>query len=1091
MENINEEQNNEEKELYHLIEYAKWELFHFNALKRTTKVIKKELILMDKDILKLWKEKSGYNLFKKQIFIYLSNINKFKNQKDKLNEEKLKLINFWKKIISEKKINLANIETLPKRDISYFFINAKDKKIDAYKNYEILSENLYQIFKNFINHKITIDGFYNKGKLVIPINYKDKINNNNLLEEKNENKNFIEIIYINKKNETEDKIYILENDINFCKKLETELINDNIDNLVNNIFSQINEQNNIKEFYYCGEDGNKKCYKVINKKQFLINQKHKKDQLIKSENIKLKQNKNILENKKNILFQSTNNPIIKEKEKDIEKLRIQLIEKIKNLQNLNKIINEKNNNLLKLKNNLDNAKNKFNEEKNIFYNEQKNNNIDKNINNNNFDDDINDQKMQMQIEELKNKCLMNEKEYENKQQELSKRQKTFSDKEKFLQSYKIKNNNIIKSKENEYNQKNKIINNDEEQFEQKRITFRNSTNAFSIKEDNLKYKEEELKEKENELNLKEQKLKEREQKINDESINNDKKENEIDEKINEINEKLIYMKNKDYLMNYKKEEDNIDNNDNNVENEDIDEKELAKIQKELEEQLDLEEKNKNKKTQPNMSKIRKINIPKQNSLINSFDTNDSTIYRKTMSPNNYKYKNNIHFNEQKENTARYTINNINIQNNNKFSNAKKSINNNFIRSKTISAKNVTNYSMNNSLNNNINRISLNPSVLQTQTKINKNLPSLGLENIKGPINLNSIIQCFAHIPELSEGILELGYNKFFKDRKDIKLSRNFAAIVNNIFFPMKFNNNSRKYSPELFYETFLDMYPQKNPNAYINTLKIVKFIMETFHDELNIKKNNNNDDDEDIYMDENIDNSNEKEVLVKFLTKLTENNNSLISKLFYGLIKIKCVCNNCGNSIYAFDYYSYLYFELLKIKKYMLNNKYGNKNSLFLSLNDCLDYYRRPLNISTSLKEINQLFLEKFNINEKNGIFFCSKCQSEKKGTIYKSIFSAHTILPIILERGNDDNYYIDELKFPDELNLENYVEFNKSIKKYYLCGVISNLGRNNTLGQFCAYCRMMPNGKWFCYKNERVDYCTSQDVHQKGVPYMLFYHKI
>ena len=155
-----------------------------------------------------------------------------------------------------------------------------------------------------------------------------------------------------------------------------------------------------------------------------------------------------------------------------------------------------------------------------------------------------------------------------------------------------------------------------------------------------------------------------------------------------------------------------------------------------------------------------------------------------------------------------------------------------------------------------------------------------------------------------------------------------------------------------------------------------------------------------------------------------------------------------------------------------------------------MDYYCRPFNLSTSIKEISKSYLEKLNINDK-GKFFCNKCQSDKSGTFYKSIYSAHTILPIILERGNDDNYFIEDLKFPDELNLEGYVEFNKSIKKYYLCGVVSNLGRNNSFGKFCAYCRMMPNDKWFCYKDESVSSCTSKDVHQEGVPYLLFYHKL
>ena len=194
---------------------------------------------------------------------------------------------------------------------------------------------------------------------------------------------------------------------------------------------------------------------------------------------------------------------------------------------------------------------------------------------------------------------------------------------------------------------------------------------------------------------------------------------------------------------------------------------------------------------------------------------------------------------------------------------------------------------------------------------------------------------------------------------------------------------------------------------------------------------------------------------------------------------------------YAFDYYNYLYFDLIKIKHYYKNNKFGNNKSIFLSLNDCFDYYARPNNLSVSLKEIDKTFLEKLKINQKNGKIFCKKCKTEKNCTFYKSIFSAHTILPIILDRGNDNNYDIDELKFPDELNLDNYVEYNKSIKKYYLCGVVSNQGNNNTYGKFCAYYRMAPNSKWYCYKNEYVSNCNVKDVHQNGVPYLLFYHKV
>ena len=176
MSNINEDTDNIEKELFPLIEYAKWELYNFNLLKKTSKPIQKELIIIDKETLKQWKEKSGYNIFKKQIFNYLSNMNKLKNQKEKINEENNKLNMLWKKSISDKKIYPMNIKLLPKKDISSLFLNIKEKMINGYKQYEIISGKLYDVFKNFINHKIIVNGFYNKGKLVIPLNYKN-INN--------------------------------------------------------------------------------------------------------------------------------------------------------------------------------------------------------------------------------------------------------------------------------------------------------------------------------------------------------------------------------------------------------------------------------------------------------------------------------------------------------------------------------------------------------------------------------------------------------------------------------------------------------------------------------------------------------------------------------------------------------------------------------------------------------------------------------------------------------------------------------------------------------------------------------------------------
>ena len=175
----------------------------------------------------------------------------------------------------------------------------------------------------------------------------------------------------------------------------------------------------------------------------------------------------------------------------------------------------------------------------------------------------------------------------------------------------------------------------------------------------------------------------------------------------------------------------------------------------------------------------------------------------------------------------------------------------------------------------------------------------------------------------------------------------------------------------------------------------------------------------------------------------------------------------------------------------MMNNKFKSKNVGNFSINDCLDYQRRDINLQVFFKEINISILEKFKINKKSGKSFCDKCQKETKCSLYNYLYSANTILPIILDRGNDDNFLIEEIIIPEELNLENYVEYNKSVKKYYLCGVVSNLGKNNSNGRFVAYCRMTYNGKWFRYFNEKISSCKLNEIFTEGVPYLIIYHKI
>ena len=167
--------------------------------------------------------------------------------------------------------------------------------------------------------------------------------------------------------------------------------------------------------------------------------------------------------------------------------------------------------------------------------------------------------------------------------------------------------------------------------------------------------------------------------------------------------------------------------------------------------------------------------------------------------------------------------------------------------------------------------------------------------------------------------------------------------------------------------------------------------------------------------------------------------------------------------------YSFLYFNVSEIKQF-INQENKNKK---LKLKDFFDYYNKP----------------EYLLEEKG--LYCTHCKSKNTTTILKSIYSTHPILPIIIDRGDDSNLNKDKIDFPDELDISKYIEYKNSSKKFYLCGVVSNFGFSNNFGKFEAFCKMEQNGQWFNYNDEKVSSSTIEDVHNKGIHYILFYHKI
>ena len=636
--------------------------------------------------------------------------------------------------------------------------------------------------------------------------------------------------------------------------------------------------------------------------------------------------------------------------------------------------------------------------------------------NNEYDEEY--KKYQEQIEEIDNKLNISLKE---------------------IKHCKEKENNLneeYKKAKSDYNNKQNEIN--------KKIEELNDKEAL------IRSKMDEITQRENELNNKEKDLDKKEQELNMEENKNNKKRKQLKDIEEEINEKIEILK---------KEED--------LENERIN-KELEDEMKELENQINSS--NINKKKSKEMPVVDEADEENNNSFNNYNNTDKNSIkadyYKKTKS--------------QQLNYPFLKLNKLNSQNiiipNNSKSNKQIGIYNS-LNSNSNSNPEDNNINTNNinTPNNDIKSLSGKKLLISQKSEeskgskeikekiiIDKNTISLGLEKMN-PVNLNSIIQCFAHLKDIIEGFLNLEKNNFFEKNKESLLSQEFLNIIKNLFS----QENSDVYSLNDFWNSMIKKDEKKNiiknkSPLYIDSKNLINFLIEELHQELNtkrinIKKSNSN---------KNFESEEEKEALTKCLEDFTKNNNSLISKNFYGLLKQKKICQGCKTEKYSFKFYTFLTFDLSQVKQFLSNKKSSIK------LSDCFDFYNKP----------------EYLVGDSG--LFCSKCKSRNNYTVLNSIYSTHPIIPIIFERDDDSKLDKEKIDFPEELDLGKYIEYKSSSKKFFLCGVVSNFGYSNNFGKFEAFCRMEQNAKWFNYNDEQVTESNWDDIHKKGIQHVLFYHK-
>ena len=349
---------------------------------------------------------------------------------------------------------------------------------------------------------------------------------------------------------------------------------------------------------------------------------------------------------------------------------------------------------------------------------------------------------------------------------------------------------------------------------------------------------------------------------------------------------------------------------------------------------------------------------------------------------------------------------------------------------------------------------------------------VGLNNIGATCYMNATLQCLSNTDELTNF-----YLKTFKyDSSDNNkiISNAYYNVVKSLW---DINNNNKSFSPNEFKEKLSKENPLFAGIAANDSKDLINFLLERFHNELNVinKQNNQKDGNNISYEIKPNDQLNEQKMLNIFTSEFKAKYNSIISNLFYGVLETKSQCQQCKYIKYNFQVYSFIEFPLERVNQYCFNtgrrynyNMNSNKNP-DIDLYECFEYYN---NLELMAGD-NQMYCNICNCN----------CDS-----LYGSVlYSTPNYLIINLNRGRGAIYECN-VNFPEQLNLFNFVTFKNGNTVYELYAVICHIGPSSMSGHFIAFCKNRIDKKWYKYNDAFVTLCENPNEYRSGMPYILFY---
>ena len=322
-------------------------------------------------------------------------------------------------------------------------------------------------------------------------------------------------------------------------------------------------------------------------------------------------------------------------------------------------------------------------------------------------------------------------------------------------------------------------------------------------------------------------------------------------------------------------------------------------------------------------------------------------------------------------------------------------------------------------------------------------------------SISSLISCLYSINKIEKEFLHSDDNKF-SNKNITPISCAFYNCLNCIK-----DKNMFISAIKHFRRYFGTKYPKLDGDKEINPLYLLIFLVENIHKELNVRLNNELDENQGYLIKRKEDKTNKADMVLHFLRYFKENFNSIISKTFFGIMKNRNNCKECGLITYSFNFFCLLYFDINKLNL----NKSTNKIPL-------IDFF-------------NELQKGNFSSNSKKS-YFCKGCSKQTEHGLQKSIYYMPSSLVICFGSNNEDNYIID---YPDSIDLNNEKEYPNSPGYFNLKGFINTINENGK-ERFISYFKSPNNGKIFSCVNDNIKEEENWNKNN-GKSIMLFYEAV